>query len=141
MASEEFTDCMITTAVENGGMGWFYVRAYRWQNLAPGEVYADVVDREEWDESEEAAPVHRINRSVILSGLRVMDTHVLQDVPYDGMVPHNTATGERLYLSAESCRRIVAASQDPDGDGAGDIDAVDALAIVECGLFGKVVYG
>lgn len=133
LASEEFTDDMITTAVENGGMGWFYVREYRWESMPPGETFAVVEDKE--DER-----VHRIDRSVILEGLRVMATHVLREVPYDGLVPHNAATGERLYLSASSCERILRASQDPDGDGAGDMDVIDALAIVECGLFGKVVY-
>lgn len=132
--SKQFTDDMVTTAVENGGVGWFRVDEYRWQNLAPGEAFAVVHDQED----DEPVP-HRIDRACVLAGLAVIATCVLREIPGGEEVPHNATTGERLYMHRTMVERIMRAMADPE-DGAGDMDALDALAIVECGLFGRVVY-
>jgi hypothetical protein len=135
-ASEQFTDDVLTTAIENGGMGFFTVDEYQWENMAPGTAYAVVSDKEEED-----GATFRIDRSVILHGLSVILHAEPRDTEHDGPVLHNATTGERLYMSKAMRANILTAVFAEDGDGyAGDIDAVDALAIVECGLFGRVMY-
>lgn len=130
----EFLTDILTGAIENGGHGWFSVDEYKWESVPLGGAYALVTDEEE-DEQ------HRIDLDVIAKGLGVIRDAELREVSdYDGShkVPHNKSTGERMYLGQDRRAEIMLADRTNGEDG--DLDVIDYLAVVECGLFGKVVY-
>jgi len=82
-----------------------------------------------------------INLDTFARGLGVIRNAVPkvdERYPDDGEVLHNRKTGERLYLSSYLREDILAADRTNGEEG--DIDVVGALAVLECGLFGKVVY-
>src|SRR5690554_2659159 len=92
----EFLTDLLTTAIENGGHGWFYVNEYEPGALCKpdGNAYAIVADMETDEE-------HRVDLGVITRGLRVIGDAVEQtDLrhPEGGPVLHNKGTGERLFV-------------------------------------------
>lgn len=130
----EFLTDLLTTAIENFGYGWFTVDEYEWENPPAGGAYAVVTDEDEGE-------THRIDLDVIVRGLRVIrdaTTQVDPRQPNDGPVLHNDRNGFRLFVSPAQRRNIMLADR-TNGD-EGDLDCIDALAVVECGLFGRVVY-
>jgi hypothetical protein len=126
----EFLTDILTTAVENGGHGWFSVDEYQWEAVPAGGAYATVAD----DEGE----IHRIDLDVLERGLQVIRDAVLGPDHLGGQVLHNATSGCQLYVSPVQRTNICLADR-TNGD-EGDLDCIDALAIVECGLFGRVVY-
>lgn len=133
----DFLTDVLTTAVEHGGYGFFYVDEYRWENVEPGEAYAIVTDKED-----DEVGSYRIDLDLIAKGLGVIRSAELREITdWDGSaveVLHNVKTGERLYLSESQRKNILLADRTNYDEG--DLDVIDALAVVECGLFGKVVY-
>lgn len=129
----EFLTDVLTMAVENGGHGWFSVEEYVWSDpdVLPYAVVVDDVDHDD------EATTHRITFAVLSKGLGVIGKARNQATERDGHVLHNMDTGQRLYMSRDMQTRIMRASREYE---AGDLDAIDALAIVECGLFGAVTY-
>jgi hypothetical protein len=84
---------------------------------------------------------HEVNLDTIAHGIGIIRNAVMRvdaKYPDDGEVLHNAKTGERLHLSRDERDQILCA--DRDYDEAVNLDSVDASAIVECALFGKVVY-
>lgn len=136
-ARTEFLTDILTGAIENYGYGWFVVEEYKWQD-PDIEPYAVIMDEDETE--------YRVDFKVINKGLRVIASSVMRS-PEPGQptlegadvkVLHNAVTGERLYLA--STRKAEIRKADRTNGNEGDLDVVDYLAIVECGLFGKVVY-
>ncbi|MFC3504481.1 hypothetical protein ACFOOK_26415 [Micromonospora krabiensis] len=129
----KFLDNLMTTAIENYGYGWFYVHEY----AGEGETLYAVIEDED-----EPGDTYRVDLDTFAKGLGVIDRAELKvdpEFPNDGEVLHNSATGQRLYMSQRHRKRILTASR-TNGD-EGDIDVVDALAVLECALFGRVVNG
>jgi hypothetical protein len=135
MASAEFCDSMVTTAIESGPGGWFTVIGYKWQDQAPGKTFAVIEEDENSDGTR-----WTVDAALIRKGLDVIGQAVFRqaDNANDGLVLHNAETADRLYMGQDMARRIIHAATADEDDW--DLDAVDALAIVECGLFGRVVY-
>lgn len=133
----EFLTDILTGAIENYGYGWFVVHEYRWQNTT--DPYALVEDESDGER-------HRIDLAVVRRGLGVIRNAVLRSPDpaqptLDGAadsVLFNAKTGERLYISPAQRRNIMLSDRTNGDDG--DMDVIDYLAVVECGLFGKVVY-
>lgn len=133
----EFLTDILTGAIESGSAGWFVVHEYRWQDMG-ADAYAVI----ESDAIEDDDTKFRIDLDVIARGLGVIRNAVLRidsKSPNDGEVLHNVKTGERLYLSVSARKNIMLADRTNAEDG--DLDVIDYFAIVECGLFGAVVYG
>lgn len=131
----EFLSDLVTIAIENGGYGWFSVDEYRWEDQPDG-AYAVIrsVDIETPDHTA------RVDIDTIARGISVIrDARPQVDARYpkDGPVLHNTTTRQRLYLSAAMRTTILDASRESD---ASELDAIGALAIVECALFGAVTF-
>ena len=133
-ARHQFLTDVLITAVENGGHGWFEVLEYHPDAPAP---FAVVVADD--DDEDDPTPL-RIDLDIIARGLGIIRRarhEAITDGPdIDQQVLHNSVTGQRLYMSADMRQRIVAADRSNEAD----IDVIDALAIVECGLFGGVTY-
>lgn len=81
----------------------------------------------------------RVDLDTIAKGLGIIRNAVMREVPNDGKVPHNKATGDRLGYGGESRRLLLLADRTNGEDG--DYDVVGALATLECALFGRVIYG
>lgn len=87
-----------------------------------------------------------VDLDTIAKGLGVIQRSVLREVTegYDkgNNLLHNVRTGQRLYLSVDRKNAIRGASfsNDASGSGSGDLDILDYLAILECALFGAVMY-
>lgn len=132
----EFLTDILTGAIENYGYGWFEVDEYKWESVPLGDAYAVITQNEEEDE-----PQHRVDLDVIARGLGVIrdaQMRVDDEYPNDGEVLHNRTSGKRLYMAPGRRRNIMLADRTNGDDG--DLDVVDYLNIVECGLFGAVLY-
>lgn len=147
---------ILCTAVEHQGYGFIEALEYEYEPEAA--TYALIRDRyeeENGDMGAYAASEQRIDLDTIARGIGIIRRAVLKEVqarrghvsldkgipntaPTFEMVLHNARTGQRLYLSEDNRKRILAAERDRD---AGELDVVDALAVVECAVFGAVVYG
>jgi hypothetical protein len=135
---KQFLTDVLTTAVENCGYGWFDVDEYEWdpdQGTQLGKAYAVVVAKDD-------NAKYRIDLEVIARGLGVIRGARLREFQGHGgkvvRVLINSKTAERLYMS-EWMRANIMLSDRTNGED-GDMDVIDALAVVECGLFGKVTY-
>jgi len=132
---KQFLTDVLTGAIENGGHGWFSVDEYTWDD-PDTEPFAVVI------EDDDDAERHRIDFALIRKGLRVIADARPRPIAegHDAglLVLHNMTTGGRLYLSHEQRREIVKADRTNGEDG--NLDALDYLAIIECGLFGAVTY-
>ena len=132
---QQFLTDVLITAIESGSLGWFVVHEYRYDTVPLGAAYA-VIEPEDDD-----AETYRVDLDVIARGLAVIRNAAPRPLPgcQDAApVLCNATTGQRLYLSTDMRRRILAADRSNGDDG--DLDAIDALDIVECALFGRVVY-
>lgn len=130
----EFLTDILTGAIECGGYGWFSVDEYKWEDMGE-RAYAVVT------EDDDDSATHRIDLDVIARGLGVIRSATMGPVlDRDGdEVLCHAATGERLFVGPHRRREIMLANRSNGADG--DLDVIDYLAIVECGLFGAVVYG
>lgn len=138
-ARNRFLTDLLVGAVENSGYGFFATGEYV-PDAPLGEAYAVIVD--EADEVNEDDPeTFRVDLDVIAKGLAVIRNACLAetDRPSDGRVLHNAATGERLFL-AEDRKVAIGRADRANDDELSELDVVDYLAILECGLFGRVVY-
>jgi hypothetical protein len=112
----EFLTDILTCAIENYGYGAFEVLKYKWRDVpAP---FADITFGED---DEPADKIYHVTADTIAHGLGVIRKHA----------------PEIVGLSFDNYKMILKANAEND---ASDIDTVLALAILECALFGKVVY-
>jgi hypothetical protein len=129
----EFLSDVLSTFTESGSaLSWFTVDVYE---LDSDDRPSRVVITD--DEGQR----HEVNLDTIARGIGIIRNAVMRvdaKYPQDGEVLHNAETGERLHLSRDERDQILCA--DRDYDEAVNLDSVDASAIVECALFGKVVY-
>jgi hypothetical protein len=127
---------ILDTAVEHNGYGFFYIYT---DGRDDPEPYILAIDKE--DEGEDWPKTILIDLNTIRKGLDVINRSTMQVDPKDpnaGPVLHNIDTGERLYLSPDIRKQLMLCNIS-NGE-YGDYDVIGALAVVECGLFGKVVY-
>ncbi|MFD4858373.1 hypothetical protein [Streptomyces atratus] len=114
--SDKILQDIFHTALEGGIGYWSTCSEYKWENLAPSEVYAVVHDSEDEDKE------YRITIETIRQGLRkIVSDEVKYNLGEDGAV-QQLAIG---ILTEEDY----------------DYDAGDADNIVQAGLFGELVYG
>jgi hypothetical protein len=126
------SDVLITFVENYGALSWFGTDVYTVNDdgFATRAVIVDDDDQR-----------HEVNLDTIAHGIGIIRNAVMRvdaKYPQDGEVLHNAETGERLHLSRDERDQILCA--DRDYDEAVNLDSVDASAIVECALFGKVVY-
>lgn len=129
----EFLVDVLTTAIENYGYGQFETDDYKHSDGA--ESFATI---RFYDDPEN---IHRVTLDTLAHGLTVIRDAVKRDAetfPAGDTVLHNAKTGQRLYMSSEMRANILLADHTNGDDG--DLDVVDALAILECALFGAVTY-
>lgn len=129
-ARTEFLSDLFTTAMAHGGYGQFTVSDYT-------DTSATVTFHEDGPEG----GTHRVNLDTMARGLRVIRDAVLRDpggYMTGALVPHNAETGQRLYFGGDARRALLLADR-TNGD-KGDYDVIGALAVLECALFGRVVY-
>lgn len=135
----EFLSDLLVTAIEHYDYGFPAVHEWVW-DVPPAQMYAVISDR--YEEGAEADVRYRVDIEVMARGLGVIRRAKLATVEdFDGPaeVLHNAATGQRLYLS-QPARRDLLQAERTNGE-EGDIDVIGALAVLECALFGAVVYG
>jgi hypothetical protein len=128
-----FLTDLLLTAMYHQGHGFQRVLDSSYEE--DGSAFALIKDPE--DESDETL---RVDLDTMAHGLSVISNAVKRvdpRFPDDGEVYHNAKTGERLGLGEHIRREIMLADETND---AGSIDLIAALAVLECALFGKVVY-
>jgi hypothetical protein len=133
-ARTEFLTDILVTAIEHNGAGFCHALEYR--PTDDGTAYALIVDSEEPDGEQ-----WRVDLDTIATGLGIIRNATLKEFPRgDGteQAYANKTTGERLYLDADLRAQILAADRTNHEEG--DIDVTGALAILECAIFGKVIY-
>lgn len=114
----EFYSDSICTAIEGGIGYWSVCREYRWDGLAPEDIYATIQEQDEWDQVEHAK-VMRIDWKTIRYGIR------------------------RILAGEVPIRRdLLAAIKEGYAEkDAGYIDADAADCIVQAALLGEIRYG
>lgn len=141
-----FLDDCLTGAIEHAGYGFAEAWVWEW-DVAPGRAFAVISDKYEdedldFDTADGRVPdgfyAWLVDGNTVARGIGVIGKAVMRDAKHDGMVPHNAATGERLYVAPWLRKDIMAASREND---AGYLDVVGYLAILECALFGVTAYG
>lgn len=135
---QQFLFDVFVTALEGGINYWSHCLTYKWikDGADPdGEMdeitdlegfYAEIVD--DADDAEGSGKAYRIDAKVIQKGLGVVRR--MTDDPLTG------SSSEGLHKTYRGL--VLVADHQND---ASDIDALLADAIVQCGLFGQVIYG
>lgn len=131
MERTEFLAGVLVAAIEHYGYGFPGIVEYEGDFDSPEALYAVIVDR--YDDGKQ----YRVDLDTIAVGIGVIQRAEMRELPSGERVLHNTSTGERLYLHPDDRKLILEQSRENDG---GEIDVVLALAILECALFGQVVY-
>ncbi len=152
----EFLASIVVGAVEHAGYGFIEALEFEWEDEP--NTYALIRDRYMreggYTEAEYLASERRIDLDTAAAGLGVIRRAVLKRTqvrrghvflekgmtsipPTFGMELHNAKTGQRLYMSEAHRKHILEADRNPDE---GDLDVVDYLAIIECAIYGAVVY-
>lgn len=132
--SEERTrfllDLMIT-AIENYGYGWFAVESYE-----PDEGKATIV--EQGDDGD--GPRHKVNLDTLRKGLKVIrEAKLGPETDHNKQLVYcNRETGKNIYMSEGQRANILLCDRTNNDEG--DYDVVDALAVLECGIFGAVTF-
>lgn len=138
---EEFLFGMLIGALEHSGYGF----SETIETSYPDDViygpftdaYAVIVDRYAEKGDEDYGKQYRVDLDTIAAGIGVIQRAELRPLEDGAKVLHNVKTGQRLGLSAAARKEILEQSRDNDG---AQLDVVDALAILECALFGRVAY-
>lgn len=130
----EIFTALFHMAIENGGYGQFLSWEYEPNADEPFAVieFSDNPDK------------RRVGLATMAHGVGVIrsaERRIDERYPDDGPVLHNAATGQRLGLGSHVRNRILNAI-DPDNHDVDlvDLDAIDALAVLECAIFGAVTY-
>jgi hypothetical protein len=126
---ERFLRDLFVTAIENYGHGFFYTDDYVW-DVPPREAYAVIVDKDD------PAKTWRIGIDTMARGLAVI--RAARQVSRDGETFRVDAHGDRLYFGGRVRVDLLKAERTNGADG--DYDVIGALAVLECALFGRVVY-
>jgi hypothetical protein len=131
-ARTEFLNDLLVTAIENYGYGWFEVDEYPNVDNA-ADAYA--VIREE-----DTNTKFRVTLDTMAHGLSVIrHARVGPAVDHEGNpVRCNVDTGYRLYFGGEARTELLLADRTNGDDGG--FDVIGALAVLECALFGQVIY-
>lgn len=131
-ARGKFLTDLLTTAVENHGYGWFHVEQYKWEGRAPEDVFAVITETED-----DTPRTFTITIDTFAKGLAVIRDAIVATSD-DGTYLHNAETFERLGFGGTERDELLLADRTNGDDG--DYDVIGALAVLECGLFGEVVY-
>lgn len=129
---------LLIDAIEHAGYG--FPGAVEYEPNDDGTAYAVIYDRFEEDDDPNTPPKEtwRIDLDTMAKGLGIIRNAVMKEVENDGPVPHNKDTGDRLYFGGEVRRQLLLADRTNGDDG--DYDVFGALAVLECAIFGHVMY-
>lgn len=143
-ARVQFLGNCMDGALAHNGYGFCEIVEYKWQagkdstEFRP-DAHAVIVPHYGYDDDYDKGQQWRVTLDTFAHGIAVIRDAVLREVGGEGeKVLHNAKTGERLYLSEVRRKEIVLADRTNGDDG--DLDVNDYLAILECALFGRVVY-
>lgn len=144
-ARVQFLADVLATAIESSGYGAFTCTEWHCPDGGEAEWFALLT----WPAGSpptttlgsEPGQTHRVDIETMARGLGIIAGAVAREdprYPADGPVPHNAATGQRLYFGGKTRDALNLANRTNGDDG--DIDVVGALAVLECAHFGCVVY-
>lgn len=144
----QFLSDLLIGAIEHSGYGFAQVVEYEPEpDGDPAGTFAVIVDRY-LDEGDEGYGVtHRVDLDTMARGLGVIRRAITvtdgtpnawQPQGSGDVVLANADTFERLYVPSELRRELLECDRS-NGD-EGDYDVIGALAVLECALFGRVVY-
>lgn len=136
-----FLNDVLITAIEHAGYGFSTVVEGEFSDEDPTKTRYVIEDRYTERNDEDYGQTWVVTIETIAAGIGVIKNAVMRDIETRAggteQVLHNATTGERLYLGPAARAEILEASAENDG---GEIDVVAALAILECGIFGYVMY-
>ncbi len=124
---ESYLFDLLACAIEHCGYGWFDVLEWSWDEDKPAEAFAVIQDQEEGDQ-------FRVTIDIMAKGLRV----IRESYPRGEQGRLWTRDGKLLGFGGKARKRLILSDRTNGDDG--DYDVIGALAALECGLFGEVVY-
>ena len=133
MERNEFLAGLLETAIEHGGYGFPLVLEWHHPTGRPNEWYAKIQDGHRTTDR-----TWRVSIGTIADGLRIIRESVIKPDGRGDAVSHSRDTGERLFFDGFARENLIAAD-DSDGE-QGAYDVVGALAVLQCALFGRVIY-
>lgn len=153
----EYLDGVLDVAIGHAGYGFLSViRDGNHDGAGQWNLVYDRHDEDnyptqyaEWPQVERRAMIRGevwvVDIDTIARGMRIIADAVpksFETYPGSGRyetVRANHDTGERLYFGGEARTNLLLSNRTNGDDG--DFDVIGALAVVECALFGRVVYG
>lgn len=130
---KRFLADLLCTAIEHAGYGFPMAREWEYADEAPGEAYALIRDRYDPDDK----TWHRVDIDTMAKGLGVIRSAFIATCDR-GTHHHNKDTFECLHFGGDERTELLLSDRTNGDDG--DYDVVGALAVLECALFGRVVY-
>lgn len=131
----QFLADVLVTAIEHRGYGFSYAVEYVYDDDAPENTYAVIRDRYD----EESTETFRVTVDTMAKGLGIIRRAIVATVESgEGTYLHNADTFEQLYYGGDNRSDLLLADRTNGEDG--DVDVIGALAVLECALFGRVVY-
>ncbi len=132
----EFLSNVLVTALEHYGYGFPELIEYHIPDGEEASWYAVIADRYAEDPTDDNhGKTWRVDLDTIARGLGIIRRAIVATTD-EGTYLHHSETFERLYVSTEQRAAVMAADRENE---AVDLDVIDALAILECALFGRVV--
>lgn len=130
----EFLAFLLITAIEHAGYGFPAVIEYEYNENAPEATFAVIGNRYESDNEK-----YTVTLDTMAKGLGII-RNAIPATDESGNETHyvNAETFERLYFGGEARTELLLADRTNSDDG--DYDVIGALAVLECALFGSVVY-
>jgi hypothetical protein len=113
---KQFLTDLLITAIEHGGYGFPEAHEYEPDGDDP---HAVIVDRYDEPGDDDALKPTRIDLDTMAKGLRILN--------------------ESTTNPADWVKELMLASRTNGDDG--DYDVIGALAVLECAVYGKVIYG
>lgn len=124
---EQFLADNLARAMEHGGYGFPTCVEYYTPDGKPGEWFAVIEDRYTEEGEEEYGTTWRVDLETVAKGFGVIRRWHAGDGTHDDD-----------WKPARWVKDLLLADRTNGADG--DIDVIGALAVLECALFGKVVY-
>lgn len=143
-ARAQFLGDVLITAIEHNGYGQFTSAGWNaaLDGVTPQDYRATIVFHDESTEETGEPDIERkVDIDTIAAGFGVIArARVAPDpaAPDRGETCWHGSTGARLFVAPSNRARLMTAYAECD---AGELDVIDALAVLECAVFGAVTYG
>ncbi len=144
---ERYLALLLACAIEHGGYGFPGVVEWHCPAERYGEWFAIIFDRYDidedkyssWEAAANDAPSFRVDLDTMARGPGIIRRAFWATAEDGNTYMHNAETFERLGFGGDERTQLLLSDRTNADDG--DYDVIGALAVLECSLYGAVIYG